>query len=102
MFPRVGSQTFTEPGSPEDFHLMEVKNVSRDSLSVTSFRRIASATANKLARRVYLPGHVTRAARPVVQSMETLAHDPFWTSAIRVQNESTWAVSISVTDNRSE
>ena len=30
MFPRVGSQTFTEPASPEDFHVMEVKNVSRE------------------------------------------------------------------------
>ena len=41
MFPSVGSQTFIEPGSPEDFHMMEVKNVSRDSASVTSFSGIA-------------------------------------------------------------
>jgi hypothetical protein len=28
MFPRVGFQILIEPGSPEDFHVMEVKNVS--------------------------------------------------------------------------
>ena len=42
MFPRVGSQILTEPGSPENFHDMEVKNVSRDGLSVTGFQARAS------------------------------------------------------------
>jgi len=43
MFPRVGSQIINEPGSPEDFHVMEVKNVSRDWMNVTCLRGIASA-----------------------------------------------------------
>jgi hypothetical protein len=41
--PQVVSQILIEPGSPEDFHVMEVKNVSRDGLSVTGFGEIASA-----------------------------------------------------------
>jgi hypothetical protein len=32
MFPQAGSQILTGPGPPEDFHVMEVKNVSRDGL----------------------------------------------------------------------
>jgi hypothetical protein len=47
MFPSVGSQIFTEPGSPEDFHVMEVKNVSRDGLSVSCFEQIASAVGKE-------------------------------------------------------
>jgi len=50
MFPSVGSQILIEPGSPEDFHVMEVKNVSRDGLSVTDFGEIASAAQNGVAR----------------------------------------------------
>jgi hypothetical protein len=42
LFPRVGSQINIEPGSPEDFHVMEVKNASRDEVNVTGFRGIAS------------------------------------------------------------
>jgi hypothetical protein len=42
MFPCVGFQIFIEPGSPEDFHVMEVENVSRDALNVTGFGAIAS------------------------------------------------------------
>ena len=42
MFPRVGSQIIIEPGSPEDFHVMEVKNVSRDGLNMTGSRAMAS------------------------------------------------------------
>ena len=42
MFPRVGSQIFTELDSPEDFHVMEVKNVSRDGINVTWIGRRAS------------------------------------------------------------
>jgi hypothetical protein len=42
-FPRVGSQIIIEPGSPEDFHVMEVKNVSRDGLNLTAFEEMASA-----------------------------------------------------------
>jgi hypothetical protein len=38
MFPRVGSQILIEPGSPEDFHVMEVKNVPSDRRNVTGFR----------------------------------------------------------------
>jgi len=26
LFPRIGSQIIIEPGSPEDFHVMEVQN----------------------------------------------------------------------------
>jgi hypothetical protein len=40
-FPLIGSQIITEPGSPEDFRIMEVKNVSRDSVTVTAFLRIS-------------------------------------------------------------
>jgi len=43
MFPWVGFQIFIEPGSPEDFHVMEVKNASRDGLKVTVFEVIARA-----------------------------------------------------------
>jgi hypothetical protein len=43
MFPRAGSQIFTEPGSPEDFHPMKSENVSRDEVNVTGFSRIASS-----------------------------------------------------------
>jgi hypothetical protein len=49
MFPWVGSQILIEP-APEDFHVMEVKNVSRDGLSVTDFGEIASAAQNGVAR----------------------------------------------------
>jgi hypothetical protein len=49
MFPKAGSQILTEPGSPEDFHVMEVKNVSRDGLSVTGFGKIASTAGNGVA-----------------------------------------------------
>jgi hypothetical protein len=38
MFPHAGSQILIEPGSLEDFHVMEVKNVSRAGLSVKDFR----------------------------------------------------------------
>jgi len=41
MFPRAGFQIVIEPGSPEDFHVMEVKNASRDGLKLTGFRVIA-------------------------------------------------------------
>jgi len=41
MFPRIGSQILIEPGSPEDFHVMEVKNVSRDASNVGGFEKIA-------------------------------------------------------------
>jgi hypothetical protein len=44
MFPHPGFQILTEPGSPEDFHVMEVKNVSRDGVRVSCFEGIASAT----------------------------------------------------------
>ena len=37
MFPLVGFQILIKPGLPEDFHVMEVKNPSRDGLSVTAF-----------------------------------------------------------------
>ena len=47
MFPRVGSQILTEPGSPEDFHVMEVKNVSRDAVSLACFEEIASAAGKE-------------------------------------------------------
>ena len=42
MFPSIGSQILIEPGSLEDFHVMEVKNVSRDGVSVTCFEGRAS------------------------------------------------------------
>jgi hypothetical protein len=45
MFPRAGFQIIIESGSPEDFHVMEVKNVSRDGLSVTDSG--AGARANR-------------------------------------------------------
>jgi hypothetical protein len=41
MFPRTGSQIIIEPSSPVDFHVMEVKNVSKDRLTVTAFAGIA-------------------------------------------------------------
>jgi hypothetical protein len=41
MFPRVGFQILSEQGSPEDFHVMEVENVSRDEATVTGFEGIA-------------------------------------------------------------
>jgi hypothetical protein len=41
MFPQVGSQIIIEPGSPEDFHVMEVRNISRDRLNVAGFGGIA-------------------------------------------------------------
>jgi hypothetical protein len=47
MFPRAGSQILIEPGSLEDFHVMEVKNVSRDGLSVSCFEEIASAAGKE-------------------------------------------------------
>ena len=47
MFPRAGSQILIEPGSLEDFHVMEVKNVSRDGLSVRDFGEIASVTGEE-------------------------------------------------------
>ncbi len=61
MFPRVGSKIFTEPGSPEDFHVMEVKNVSRDEVNVAGFGGIASGNALFLKiyqrrRKVRVPG----------------------------------------------
>jgi hypothetical protein len=37
MFPRAGSQILIEPGSPEDFHVMEVKGLSTDRMSVADF-----------------------------------------------------------------
>ncbi len=52
LFPRVGSQILIEPGSPEDFHVMEVKNVSRDGLSVSHFEEIASP-AGKQAKFLF-------------------------------------------------
>jgi len=45
MFPSVGSQILTEPGSPEDFHVMEVKNVSSDDVRLSYFGGMASAMA---------------------------------------------------------
>jgi hypothetical protein len=41
MFPRAGSQILTEPSSPEDFHVVEVKNISRDRRNVAGFGKIA-------------------------------------------------------------
>src|SRR5512138_3601102 len=52
MFPRVGSQISTEPGSPEDFHVMEVKNVSRDRLSMAGY---GAGARRNLARRAWRP-----------------------------------------------
>ena len=46
MFPHAGSQILIEPGSLEDLHVMEVKNVSRDWMSVLDFGEIASAAKN--------------------------------------------------------
>lgn len=48
MFPLVGSQILCEPGSPEDFQVMEVKNVSRDTVSVTRFCGIARSVRHAL------------------------------------------------------
>jgi hypothetical protein len=42
MFPWVGSQIIIEPRSPEDFHVMEVKNVSRDIMNLTALGAMAS------------------------------------------------------------
>jgi hypothetical protein len=42
LFPRIGSQIIIEPGSPEEFHVMEVKKQSSDELNVARFRAIAS------------------------------------------------------------
>jgi hypothetical protein len=42
MFPHAGSQIVKEPGSLEDFHVMEVKNVSRDGGMVAGFGTMAS------------------------------------------------------------
>ncbi len=42
MSPPAGSQISIEPGSPEDFHVMEVKNVSSDGVNVIVFWGIAS------------------------------------------------------------
>jgi hypothetical protein len=54
MFPRAGSQIFTEPGSPEDFHVMEPRNVSRDAENVTAFRGRASGILIKSKRGHWL------------------------------------------------
>jgi hypothetical protein len=40
--PVVGSQILSELGSPEDFHVMEAQNVSKDGVNVTRFCGIAS------------------------------------------------------------
>jgi hypothetical protein len=37
MFPQVGSQIFSEPASLEASNVMEVKNASRDKMSVAGF-----------------------------------------------------------------
>ena len=42
MFPPSGFQIIIEPGSPEDFHVVEVKNVSRDGLNVACLVGMAS------------------------------------------------------------
>jgi len=42
MFPGAGSQIIIESGSPEDFHVMEVKNVSRDVVNLAAFGAMAS------------------------------------------------------------
>jgi hypothetical protein len=47
MFPSVGSQILSEPDSPEDFQVMEVKNVSRDGVRVSCFEGIASAAGER-------------------------------------------------------
>jgi len=52
MFPWVGSQIIIEPGSPEDFHVMEVKNVSRDRWNVTSLVAIASREFREFQRSI--------------------------------------------------
>ena len=48
MFPSIGSQIFTEAGSRENFHVMEVKNVSRDPLIVTPLEGIARSVRQSL------------------------------------------------------
>jgi hypothetical protein len=45
MFPWVGSQTFKELNSPEDFHVMEVENLSRDGLTLPGLAAIASGNS---------------------------------------------------------
>ena len=42
MFPASGFQIIIEAGSPEDFHVVEVRNVSRDGLNVACLVGIAS------------------------------------------------------------
>src|SRR5947199_9247630 len=49
MFPKVGSQIITEPGSPEDFHV-QVKNVSPDEMTLTDFPTKASAKRHQRRR----------------------------------------------------
>jgi hypothetical protein len=44
MFPIAGSQIFTKPGSPEDFHFMEVKNGSRDASRCRLFLEMQAAS----------------------------------------------------------
>ena len=56
MFPRVGSQIFNESHSPEDFHVMEVENLSRDYLTVTGLPAIASGNPELAQGRKSLCG----------------------------------------------
>jgi hypothetical protein len=59
MFPSVGFQILTEPGSREDFHVMEAKNLSRDELSVAGFRDGARGKWKLIgvyAREAFQPG----------------------------------------------
>jgi hypothetical protein len=42
MFPPSGFQIIIEPGSTEDFHVVEVRNVSRDELNVACLVGMAS------------------------------------------------------------
>src|SRR4029434_3469940 len=44
---RVGSQTLSEPGFTWDFHVMEVKNVSRDRARRSICEEIASAEGKR-------------------------------------------------------
>jgi hypothetical protein len=61
MFPRAGFQIFTETDSPEDFHVMEVKNVSRDRQNVTRPGRIASGEWGFL--RIHKPMSLLKKSR---------------------------------------